>query len=216
MRLDDGSSTKFVARPGRTAFIDGVAMYKALSDEDKAWVKHSKVEYAAAPYEWILNCHGTNNGFSIVSQGKELSAEDLPHAIPEQVQILPLAWTNPVTGELALQFHQIIARRLHVRTSADAPYEIIEDLTTVRKILDDLQYDFLRPGNVLFSPQEEGGEHRTRGLLVSSCANEWLSLDADLAVWYNRGLRHTAVGACSSCSRQRRWHQVLTVCHRLP
>lgn len=41
--------------PGRTAFIDGVQMYDALSDADKQWVQHSKVEYAPYPYEWIID-----------------------------------------------------------------------------------------------------------------------------------------------------------------
>lgn len=39
-------------RPGRTAFLNSVAMYESLSDEDKASVEHSLVEYAPSPYEY--------------------------------------------------------------------------------------------------------------------------------------------------------------------
>lgn len=67
VRFDDGSGTVISAPPGRTAFIvsstmfslvlslrlltgailqDAVKMYESFSDEDKAWVQHSTIEYA--------------------------------------------------------------------------------------------------------------------------------------------------------------------------
>ncbi|KPV77107.1 uncharacterized protein RHOBADRAFT_10194, partial [Rhodotorula graminis WP1] len=170
IRWDDGSGLTMSAQPGRTAFMDATKMYEALSDEDKRWVDHSLVEYAPSPYEFIINCKGLSNGFGISSDDLETPIEDLP--LPEsQAERLPLVWLNPVTGEKALQFHQIIVRKIHYRTSDDGEYRVIDDLREVRKMLDDLQRPFLTPSNVLVAPQEQG----------------------DLAIWLNRACRHSPV-----------------------
>mgnify|MGYP001570798707 FL=1 len=93
------------------------------------------------------------------------------------------------TGEKALQVHAIIAYKIHYRDTADGPVKIIEDLGTVRKMLDEsvctsdagdaltkqriisLQRPFLTPENVMVPPIEAG----------------------DMLLFYNRGVRHSAV-----------------------
>ncbi|GAA6042663.1 hypothetical protein JCM8097_008275 [Rhodosporidiobolus ruineniae] len=175
VRWDDGSGYEMRAAPGRTAFMDSAKMYEALSEEDKRWVDHSLVEYASSPYEFIIHCQGTSNGFGIVSAGKETPLEDLP--IDEKdAEVLPLIWKNPVTGESHLQFHQIVVRKIHYRESADGEFTILDNLEEVRKKLDDLQRPFLKPSNIVIAPQDQG----------------------DLAIWLNRGTRHASIEFPSS------------------
>ncbi|KAI5475013.1 hypothetical protein MNV49_002105 [Pseudohyphozyma bogoriensis] len=158
LRFDDGSGHCMSVPPGRTAFIDTAKMYEALKDEDKQWVEHSLVEYAPSPYEWIINAKGTSNGYDIFSDDKEVPIEDLPNGDESQCQILPLLWQNPVTGEKALQVHAIVARKLHVKTSPDGPVRIVDDVREVRRMIRELQAPFFQPENIIFSPQEDGGE----------------------------------------------------------
>ncbi|GAA5868297.1 hypothetical protein JCM8547_002309 [Rhodosporidiobolus lusitaniae] len=172
LRWDDGSGQEMMVAPGRTAFMDSAKMYEALSDEEKQWVDFSEVEYAGPnPYEFILSCKGTSNGFSIVSD----DLENLPLA-DKPGQRLPLVWLNPVTGERHLSFHMIVARRIYYRTSREGETKVIEDLREVRRMLDGIQRHFLREENIIIAPQEEG----------------------DLAIWLNRGTRHSAIEFPSS------------------
>lgn len=206
VRWDDGSGETMKAQPGRTAFIDSTQLYASLSEGDKAWVRHSRVRYAPSPYQWIQDAKAAGNGFTMVSEGKEAAFEDLPSNDPECIMEYPMVWPNPYTGELALSVHAIIATHLIKKTSADGPEELIDDVSKVstpfaprghpsradgrrplqiREILYDLQRPFLRAENVLFSPQQDG----------------------DMALWWNRGCRHTAVEYPSSYPD--RWcHQV--------
>ncbi|GAA5836770.1 hypothetical protein JCM11251_005783 [Rhodosporidiobolus azoricus] len=192
LRWDDGSGLSMPVAPGRTAFIDSAKMYEALSDEDKKWVDHSLVEvrfplrtfsalqnqtdgrretqYAPSPYSFIINCKGTSNGFGIVSDDLETPLDELPIK-EEDAEVLPLVWRNPVTGEKHLQFHQIVVRKIHYKESEEGAVRVNDDLREVRKMLDDLQRPFLRPENIIIAPQEE----------------------TDLAVWLNRGTRHSAI-----------------------
>jgi hypothetical protein len=127
--------------------------------------------------EWIMDCKGQNSGFSLVSQGKEMDIADLPDGQEglKKVQRLPMVscswprllasfgtrslvsaaellsihqcWINPLTKEPAFQVHAIIARKLHIRRSADAPFEVVDDLEEVRATLDRLQRPHLRQDN---------------------------------------------------------------------
>lgn len=76
-----------------------------------------------------------SNGFALESEDRETPIADLPEHEEGDAQTLPLIWANPVTGEKALQFHAIIARRLHIKESADGPVRIVDDVRQVRKIL---------------------------------------------------------------------------------
>lgn len=185
-RWDDGSDLTMKVPAGRTAFIDSTKMYEALSEEDKAWVKYSRVEYPPSPYQWIQDVKATNNGFGMVSEGKEIPFDGLPSNDPAGIITYPLLWTNPFTGEKALQVHQIVASKLFIKTSEDGLERVVDDVAEVRKILDDLQRPFLVPENILVPPQQEG----------------------DMALWWNRGLRHTAIEYPSQGYGERLCHQV--------
>jgi len=165
----DGSDYKMMAAPGRTAFFDCAKMYEQLPAEQKKWVDHSSVEYARSSYEWLGGAKCSSNGLRIANEGKELAQEDLTDDTPPQ--ITPMLWINPVTGEKCLQVHAIIVRKIHYKESADGPMTIIDDLKTVRQMLDDIQSPFVKPENIFIAPAEEG----------------------DLLMFANRLVRHSAV-----------------------
>lgn len=171
-RVIETGRTAHSPEPGKTAFMNAASMWDAIPAEDKKWVEHSLIEVAPSPYEWIINCKGRNDGFALLSEGKEQPLEDLP-GDEKDAQLLPMVWENPGTQEKAFMVHAIIARKIHVKHEAGGEtVKVIDDLVEVRDTLDRLQRPFLRAENILFSPQKEG----------------------DLVVWYNRGLRHTPVG----------------------
>ncbi|KAI5477718.1 hypothetical protein MNV49_006001 [Pseudohyphozyma bogoriensis] len=169
VKYDDGSEQTTPAPIGKTAFFDCARMFDQLTPEQKEWCKNTVVEYPPSPYSWIIDCGATSDAFGLFSEGKEQSFDELPPYDEADIQRLPLCWPNPVTGELALQCHAILAYKLH--TTVDGVTTTIDDLPTIRKILRDLQRPYLKTENILFSDQKEG----------------------DFAVWYNRGLRHSAV-----------------------
>lgn len=84
------------------------------------------------------------------------------------VQILPMCWKNPVTGQLALQIHPSAVRKILLRSG-----EMVDDLETVRNIVHRLQ----RPG---VAPR-----------LVY--AHDWQ--EGDLVLFNNQGVLHSVVGA---------------------
>lgn len=98
-------------------------------------------------------------GLRMFDEGKEMAVEDVK-ADPKSGQTIPLVWLNPVTGERALEVHAIIAYQIHYRESPDDEFKIIDDLATVRQMLDDIQRPFITPENVLFAPTDEGGVSR--------------------------------------------------------
>ncbi|GAA5839166.1 hypothetical protein JCM11251_003694 [Rhodosporidiobolus azoricus] len=174
-----------VAKPGLTAFLDSSAMYDSLSPEDKEWVNYSEVEYAPHPYLWIQDSKATDDAFSLVSEGKETTEGELPPVTESAIKRYKMVWRNPLTNEPSLQVHAIVARRLFIRRSPTEDFKVIEDVVEVREILYKLQKPFLRPENILVSPQGEG----------------------DLCLWHNRSLRHTAIEYPSSYP-DRIMHQV--------
>ncbi|ORY60396.1 alpha-ketoglutarate dependent xanthine dioxygenase [Leucosporidium creatinivorum] len=185
-RFDDGSGMTMKVPPGLTAFLDTTRMYESLSDEDKAWVQWSEVEYAPSPYQWIQDAKALGNGFGMVSDGLETPFDELPSNDESLVMRYPLLWTNPLDGSKALQVHHLVVRKLFRKRSADGPEEIIDDVPTLRQILYDLQRPFLIPENILVPSAEEG----------------------DLTLWWNRGLRHTAMEYPSEGYGDRLCHQV--------
>lgn len=64
--------------------------------------------------------------------------------------------------------HAIIVYQVHYRESPTDEFKIIDDLITVRQMLDDIQRPFITPENVLFAPTEEGGELNL--LFIRFCA----------------------------------------------
>lgn len=168
LRYDDGTGDELVVPLGTTAFVSGETMYDMLSEEDKDFVRGTKVEYAAHPYIWMSRAKSRPTGLGLVSEGKEMCESDLPLIDPSAVQILPMCWKNPVTGRLALQIHPSAVRRLHL-----ADGTVVEDIETVRQRV----YQLQRPG---ISP-------------TKVYAHDWQ--EGDLVIFHNRGVLHSVVGA---------------------
>ncbi|UKZ74602.1 hypothetical protein TrVFT333_002272 [Trichoderma virens FT-333] len=131
VRYDDGTGDELPVPLGTIAFASGETMYDLLSEEDKAFVQSTGVEYAAHPYIWTGQAKSHPTGLGLISEGKELDDDQLPPVDPASIQILPMCWRNPVTNRLALQVHSAVARRLHLANG-----EVIDDLKRV-EILED-------------------------------------------------------------------------------
>ncbi|KAG7286707.1 Alpha-ketoglutarate-dependent xanthine dioxygenase xan-1 [Staphylotrichum longicolle] len=112
---------------GTTAFASGEAMYDLLSEEDKAFARTTRVEYAPHPYVWMSAARSRADGLGLVSEGREVPLAQLPPFERGEVQILPMCWRNEVTGRLALQVHPSAVRRLHLGDGS-----VVEDLEEVR------------------------------------------------------------------------------------
>jgi alpha-ketoglutarate-dependent taurine dioxygenase len=143
-------------------------MYDLLSEEDKEFVRTTRVQYAAHPYIWMSQARSKTDGLGLVSEGKELPRSELPEIDEDKVQILPMCWRNPVTGKLALQIHPSAVEKLHLKDGRE-----IEDLEEVREIV----HRFQRPG---IAPE-----------LVF--AVDWE--DGDLALFNNHGVLHSVTGS---------------------
>jgi xanthine dioxygenase len=166
---DDGSDDTLSVPLGTTAFVSGYTMFDRLSAEQKDFILTSKIEYAPHPYVWISTAKSRPDGLGMVSQGKEVPSADLPPIdASSDVQILPMAWRNPVTGRYALQIHPSVVRKIHLKDGT-----VIDDLARVRDIVHDLQ----RPG------------------IAPECvyAHDWQ--EGDLVLFNNHGVLHSVVGA---------------------
>jgi len=168
LRYDDGSGDEMQVPLGTTAFVSGYAMYDILSDADKAFVRTSRIEYAPHPYIWMSKAKSRTDGLGLLSEGLELSDEELPPIDPSKVQILPMVWKNPVTGKLALQMHPSAVRKIHLKDGG-----IIDDLKTVREIVHRLHRPGISPEMVYTHEWEEG----------------------DMVLFNNQGVLHSVVGA---------------------
>ncbi|KAI9889997.1 MAG: hypothetical protein M1814_004615 [Vezdaea aestivalis] len=167
---DDGTGDKLDVPLGTTAFVSGYTMYDILSDEDKEFVRTSKIEYAAHPYIWMSGAQSFSDGLGLYSEGKELAASDLPPIEEDKIQILPMVWKNPVTGKLAVQMHPSAVRRIHLKNGT-----VIDDLEEVRRIVHKIQRPGIAPELVYAHDWEEG----------------------DLVLFNNHGVLHSVVGAFS-------------------
>lgn len=108
------------------------------------------------------------NGLGLVSENKELPLDQLPEIEQDKLQILPMCWRNPVTGDLALQVHPSAVRKLHLKDGT-----VVDDLKQVREILYRLQRAGIAPNKVY--------------------AHDWEA--GDFVLFHNRGLLHSVVGA---------------------
>lgn len=108
VRWDDGSDLTVRSRPGRTAFIDCVALYASLSSEQKAWVDNSLIEYAPSPCkvifpayfpilltghpqdQWLTGAKAMGNGLAMFTEGKEKGIDNLVNADASLAQTIPL------------------------------------------------------------------------------------------------------------------------------
>ncbi|OGE49847.1 hypothetical protein PENARI_c019G08957 [Penicillium arizonense] len=164
----DGSGEELDAPLATTAFISGQKMFNMLSPEDQEFIRTSKAEYAPHPYNWVKPAKMHPTGLSVYTEGREKLESELPPIDPSKIQILPMAWKNPVTGNLSLQVHPAPIRKIHC-----ADGSIIDNLKEVR----DLMYRLQRPA---ISPQYV-------------YAHDWE--EGDMVLFNNHGLLHTVVGS---------------------
>jgi alpha-ketoglutarate-dependent taurine dioxygenase len=136
---------------GTTAFVSGQNMYALLSDEDKAFVRGAKVEYAPHPYVWMSPARSRSDGLGLETEGLELLLDQLPPIDKEDIKILPMCWKNPVTGKLALQIHPSAIRAIHLPDGSK-----MTDLEEVRELVHRLQRPAIAPKYVYAHDWEEG------------------------------------------------------------
>jgi alpha-ketoglutarate-dependent taurine dioxygenase len=168
LRYDDGTGDELKLSRGGTAFVSSYTMYDILSEEDKAFVRTTKVQYAPHPYIWMSKARSRSDGLGLVSDGLELPLSELPPIDSSKVKVLPMCWKNPVTGKLALQVHPSAVQALHL-----ADGRIVDDLKEVREIVHRMQRPGIAPGLVYTVDWEEG----------------------DMALFNNRGVLHTVTGS---------------------
>ena len=168
VRYDDGTGDELDVPLGTTAFVSGYTMYDILSEEDKEFVRNTKVEYAPHPYIWMSPSKSRSDGLGMISEGLELPVGELPPVDESKIKILPICWKNPVTGKLAIQVHPSAIRALHLPDGTRN-----EDLADVREILHKLQRPAIAPRFVYPHDWEEG----------------------DLVLFNNQGVLHSVVGA---------------------
>ncbi|CRG91684.1 Putative dioxygenase C576,01c [Talaromyces islandicus] len=165
---DDGSGDTLDASLAPTAFVSGQNMFDMLSPEDQEFVRTSRVEYAPYPYMWMSKARAFSNGLGLYSEGLEREESELPPIDPSKIQILPMAWKNPVTGKLSLQVHPACVRKIHL-----ADGSVIDDLERVRDIVYRLQRPAISPPYVY--------------------AHDWAN--GDMILFNNHGVLHTVVGS---------------------
>ncbi|KAL2039486.1 hypothetical protein N7G274_007758 [Stereocaulon virgatum] len=168
LRYDDGTGEELDVPLGTTAFVSGYNMYNILSDIDKAFVRTSRIEYAAHPYIWMSGAKSRSDGLGLFFDNLELPESELPPIDASKIQILPMVWKNPVTGQLALQIHPSAIRKIHLANG-----DVIDDLEKVREIVHRLQRPAISPQYVYAHDWEEG----------------------DLVLFNNQGVLHSVVGA---------------------
>ncbi|KAH0186253.1 Clavaminate synthase-like protein, partial [Aureobasidium melanogenum] len=168
LRYDDGTNDEMKVPRGSTAFVSSYRMYDLLSEADKEFARTTKVQYAPHPYIWMSPARSRSDGLGLVSDGLELSREELPPIDETKIKILPMCWRNPVTGRLALQVHPSAVEKLHL-----ADGTVIDDLKQVRDIVHRLQRPGIAPELVYAVNWDEG----------------------DLALFNNEGVIHSVTGS---------------------
>ena len=167
-RYDDGTGEELNVPLGTTAFVSGYTMYDILSEEDKAFARSTKIEYAPHPYVWMSGAKSRSDGLGMISDDLEIPLNELPTIEEEKIQILPMCWRNPVTGKLSIQIHPSAVRKLHL-----ADGSVIDNLEEVRAIVHRIQRQGISPQYVYAHDWEEG----------------------DFVLFHNRGVLHSVVGA---------------------
>lgn len=70
--------------------ISGQRAFEILPQELKELAFKTQVKYAAHPYLWMSKAKARSTGLGMVSEGKELSKEELPEIEPEHIKIYPM------------------------------------------------------------------------------------------------------------------------------
>lgn len=168
LRYDDGTGDELSVPRGSTVFVSGETMYDILSESDQKFARETKVVYAPHPYIWMSAARSRSTGLGIVSEGLELSHEQLPPIEQDKIKILPMCWKNPVTGKLALQIHPSAVQKLIMKDGT-----VMDDLKEVRDIVYRLQRPGIKPELVYAIDWEEG----------------------DFVIFNNRAVLHSVTGS---------------------
>lgn len=96
---ENGAGEKKIG-PGATAYFSAAQAYKLLSDEQRAVADHSLITYAPHAFSWINACKATNDGSSIVSEGKEVPLDDLAPWTEDKLKTMPFVWRNPLVRSM--------------------------------------------------------------------------------------------------------------------
>ncbi|OKO93677.1 hypothetical protein PENSUB_11956 [Penicillium subrubescens] len=59
-----------------------------------------------------------SNGLGIVSEGLELSEDQLPPFGNDKIKVYPMEWKNPLTGKLAMMVYQTLSERFILKMAA--------------------------------------------------------------------------------------------------
>jgi alpha-ketoglutarate-dependent taurine dioxygenase len=192
-RYNDGTGDELAVPLGTTAFVSGKTMFEILPPELKSLAVRSRVKFAPHCFVWMAPARAHSTGLGLVTEGMETSLDKLPPWEESKVQVLPVLWKNPVTGNLHLQSSSCGAAELLVdRLPEGAKREgalypdgaHITDLKTTRVLL----YKMQRPGiapNLVYP-------------------HDWQ--EKDLVLFHNRGVTHSVVGAFKA-GQVRKFHQ---------
>ncbi|GME74159.1 unnamed protein product [[Candida] boidinii] len=167
IKYTDSDESKEVVK-GATAFVSGANSFKQLSKEDQDFAMNTTVVYAPHPYIFIAPSKATDDGLTMVSEGKETQLGDLPEWDMKKVKKLPLVWSNPTTGEPHLQVHGCCIWKLVNSKSG----ETICELEEAREKIHSLMRPGMSPELVYCHPWKKG----------------------DLAIFFNRGVWHSVTG----------------------
>ncbi|CAI7567481.1 unnamed protein product [Penicillium pancosmium] len=168
LRYDDETDTIIDVPLGTTAFFSGYHLYEMLTDEEKHFVRTSKVEYAPHPYIWMSKAKSRSNGLGIISEGLELPENELPPFEESKIKTYPMAWKNPITNQLAMMVYPTCVRKIHLENG-----DVLNDLDEVREKLYKLQRRAIEPQFVY--------------------AHDWK--EGDLVLFNNHGVMHSIVGS---------------------
>ncbi|CAK3881522.1 Clavaminate synthase [Lecanosticta acicola] len=169
LRYDDDSHDSLSLPRGSTVFVSSYKTYDLLSPADQAFVRTTRVQYAAHPYVWMSRARSRPDGLGLLSENLELPASQLPEPIDAlKIKTLPMCWRNPVTGRLALQIHPSAVQKLILQDGST-----IDDLEEVRAIVHRLQRPGIAP-ELVFAVDWEAG---------------------DLALFNNHGVLHSVTGS---------------------
>lgn len=70
--------------------VSGQRAFEILPQELKELAFKTQVKYAAHPYLWMSKAKARSTGLGMVSEGKELTKEELPEIEPEHIKIYPM------------------------------------------------------------------------------------------------------------------------------
>ncbi|EEY18505.1 alpha-ketoglutarate dependent xanthine dioxygenase [Verticillium alfalfae VaMs.102] len=169
LRYDDGTGDEKTVPLGTTAFVSGAAMYEALSSEDQAFCRSTKVEYAPHPYVWMSGARSRSDGLGLVSEGRELPLSDLPPVDADRSRSCPCSGVTPSPALCRCRSTPPPCRNRapHRRT-------VLDDLAEVREIVHRLQ-------RARHCARKGGTPH------------DWE--EGDFVIFHNRGVLHSVVGA---------------------